>query len=67
VLQLLREDARTREIPVVVLSATEDHRILKRLLAKGARAYLTKPLDAQRLLNLLDEILPVPVAGEQRS
>jgi len=67
VMRLLREDARTKEIPIVVISATEDRRILKRLLAEGARAYLTKPLDAQRLLSLLDEILPVPVAGEQRS
>ncbi len=65
VMRLLQEDARTREIPIVVISATEDRRILKRLLAEGARAYLTKPLDAQRLLSLLDEILPVPVAGEQ--
>src|SRR3990172_5372788 len=67
VMRLLREDARTKEIPIVVISATEDRRILKRLLAEGARAYLTNPLDAQRLLSLLDEILPVPVAGEQRS
>jgi signal transduction histidine kinase len=67
VMRLLREDARTREIPIVVISATEDARILKHLIAEGARAYLTKPLDAQRLLTLVDEILPVPVAGEQRS
>ena len=67
VLRLMREDARTREIPVVVLTGTEDRRVLKRLLAAGARAYLTKPLDAQRLLALVEEILPVPVGGEQRS
>jgi DNA-binding response OmpR family regulator len=28
-----------------------------RLLAQGARAYLTKPLDLNELLSLLDEIL----------
>jgi CheY-like chemotaxis protein len=57
VLARLRDDARTRGIPVVILSADATPGQVTRLLAQGARAYLTKPLDLNELLSLLDEIL----------
>jgi PAS domain S-box-containing protein len=57
VLARLRDDARTRGIPVVILSADATPGQVTRLLAQGARAYLTKPLDLTELLSLLDEIL----------
>jgi PAS domain S-box-containing protein len=58
VLRRIREDPRTREIPVVVLSADATPGQIDRLLAMGARAYLTKPLDVRKLFTLLDETLP---------
>ncbi len=58
-LRILRDDPRTSWIPVVVISATTDPRAHDQLLAAGARACLTKPLDAQRLLGLLDEVIRV--------
>jgi CheY-like chemotaxis protein len=57
VLAMLREDPRTRDIPVVILSADAIPRDVSRLLAQGARAYLTKPLDVGALLTLLDDVL----------
>jgi PAS domain S-box-containing protein len=57
VLARLRDDVRTRAIPVVILSADATPGQVTRLLAQGARAYLTKPLDLNELLSLLDEIL----------
>jgi len=57
VLARLRADARTRGIPVVILSADATPGQATRLLAQGARAYLTKPLDLNELLSLLDGIL----------
>ena len=55
VLRRLWADTRTREIPVAVLSADATLSQSRRLIAAGARAYLTKPLDISRLLALLDE------------
>ncbi|MCI4364359.1 MAG: ATP-binding protein [Thermoplasmata archaeon] len=57
VLANLHRDPRTREIPVVILSADATPGQITRLLAQGARAYLTKPLDVKELLTLLDGLL----------
>ncbi|MGH2375335.1 MAG: response regulator, partial [bacterium] len=57
VLRLLREDPETAKIPVVVTSADATPGQIERLLAAGARAYLTKPLEVKKLFELLNEIL----------
>jgi PAS domain S-box-containing protein len=56
-LRLLREDERTRDIPVIVASAEASPGMIERLLAAGAVGYLTKPLDVNRLLGLVDELV----------
>jgi signal transduction histidine kinase/CheY-like chemotaxis protein len=53
----LRADPATRDIPVVVLSADATHGQVERLLANGARAYLTKPLDIGEFLAVVDDVL----------
>ncbi len=57
VLRRLREDAETRAIPVVVLSADATPGRVQRLLSAGARAYLGKPLEVTKIMDLLDEML----------
>lgn len=57
VLRELRGDPRTADIPVVVVSADATPGQIRRLLAQGARSYLTKPLDVGALRLLLDEVL----------
>jgi len=57
VLRQMRDDAILRETPVIVLSADATPGQIKRLLALGARAYLTKPLDVTRLLVEIDGAL----------
>lgn len=59
VLRRLWSSPMTRRIPVAVLSADATSRQSQRLLAAGAVAYLTKPLDLTHLLRLLDDTLPV--------
>lgn len=57
VMRCLRDDPRTRDIPVAILSADASVGQSRRLIATGARAYLTKPLDVSRMLALIDERL----------
>jgi PAS domain S-box-containing protein len=56
VLERLKADERTAGIPVVILSADARQGLTARLLAAGARTFLTKPLDVGELLKLLDQI-----------
>jgi CheY-like chemotaxis protein len=57
-LQELRRDDALGQTPVIILSADATPGQIKRLLAAGAQAYLTKPLDVQQLLSVLDAVLP---------
>jgi signal transduction histidine kinase/ActR/RegA family two-component response regulator len=60
VLALLKADERTRHIPVIVISADAMQTQIDRLLAAGARAYLTKPFDLAKFLEVLDQNLELP-------
>jgi CheY-like chemotaxis protein len=63
VLSRLQESARTKEIPVVIVSADATPKQVERLMAAGAKAYLTKPLNISQFLKTLDELLhPTSVA-----
>jgi signal transduction histidine kinase/ActR/RegA family two-component response regulator len=71
VLRELRADARTAPIPVVMVTADATPGQAQRLLALGARAVLTKPIDVQELLSVLDDVLADverdrPAAGSPR-
>jgi CheY-like chemotaxis protein/anti-sigma regulatory factor (Ser/Thr protein kinase) len=65
VLERLRLDTATRDIPVVVLSADATKRQFTQLQQMGVQDYLIKPIRVKRLLAVLDEHLenggrPVP-------
>jgi CheY-like chemotaxis protein len=57
VLEELRSDEATRAVPVIVLTADTARGQEARLLVAGALAYLTKPLDEELLLALVDEVM----------
>jgi signal transduction histidine kinase/ActR/RegA family two-component response regulator len=57
VLARLRQEPRTATIPVIVLSADATPGRIQRLLASGAKSYLTKPLDVDKFLWQIDDIL----------
>ena len=57
VLRRLRADARTREIPVVAVSANAMPDDLAQARAAGFADYLTKPLDLSLLLTTVDRML----------
>jgi CheY-like chemotaxis protein len=61
VLDRLRGEKWGREIPVVVLSADATPGLARNLAQHGASAHMTKPVDVQRLLDLVDDLLAAPV------
>ncbi len=58
-LRRLQADEKTRHIPVVMVSADATQGQVRRLLALGARSYLTKPLDLRVFLETFDDALAV--------
>jgi PAS domain S-box-containing protein len=57
VLVALKAEAATAQIPVVVLSADANQPQVRRMLTAGAARYLTKPVDLEEILALLDGTL----------
>jgi CheY-like chemotaxis protein len=57
VLRHLWEDPALRPIPVVMLTADATPAQMRRALASGAAAYLTKPLDLRKVLDTLDQMM----------
>ena len=56
-LRRLKADPAIQQIPVVVLSADATARQIKTLQDLGASAYLTKPIDADKFLSIIDGFL----------
>lgn len=66
VLRRLKADNRTRRIPVIVLTTTDDSREIKRCYELGCNAYMTKPVEygqfaeAIRKLGLFLSVVMIP-------
>jgi CheY-like chemotaxis protein len=66
VLQCMKADERTKHIPVVVLTTTDDHREVSRCYDLGCNVYVTKPVEytefseAIRKLGMFLSIVTVP-------
>jgi CheY-like chemotaxis protein len=66
VLTRLKADARTRHIPVIILTTTEEPYEIQRCYALGCNVYLTKPVEydqfaeAMRRLGLFLSIVKLP-------
>jgi CheY-like chemotaxis protein len=56
-LRMLKDDAATAAVPVVVVSADAVSARIKAALEAGAEQYLTKPVNVAELLRLIDELL----------
>ncbi|MEY2520397.1 MAG: hypothetical protein QOF24_2156 [Verrucomicrobiota bacterium] len=67
VLAQLKADHATRDIPVIVISADATAPQIKRLLAAGARAYLTKPLDIGEFFRVVEETISAADSDNQEA
>jgi len=56
-LEGLRDDERTHEIPCVVVTGMVDQETRERVLAAGAAAIVTKPFDPVRLVALIETLV----------
>ena len=66
VLERLRADASTANIPIVILSADATPGQVRKFRDAGANEYLTKPLDLKLLLTLIDNYLGVCRSRQRR-
>ena len=57
VLRELQADPRTEDIPVVVISADATAGQISRVMDRGARAYVTKPLEVRNSLQVVEGVL----------
>ena len=57
-LRLLQSEEKTKAIPVVIISADAMPHQLENILKEGARNYLTKPLDVNTFIKVVDEFIP---------
>lgn len=62
VLRRLRSDAATRPLPVIVVSASVREQDRARALEAGADAFVSKPIDFPRLLEVLSRWVAVESA-----
>jgi CheY-like chemotaxis protein len=66
VLQYMKADERTKRIPVIILTTTDDTREVARCYELGCNVYMTKPVDYQRFseairkLGLFLSVVSVP-------
>lgn len=67
VLAHLKSDDRTRSTPIFILTADATDKSKGELLEQGATKYLTKPIDIERFLSILDEYCPSPHLLDQES
>lgn len=58
--EAIKAHERTRQIPVVFLTASSDETSFNRALKVGARYYITKPFDVSELVWKLRRLLPDP-------
>jgi CheY-like chemotaxis protein len=56
-IKIIRSDALTHQIPIIVISAWSSASHKKRALAAGANEHLTPPVDIYRLIRIIERYL----------
>ena len=66
-LERLKASSKTVTIPVIVISGAEEDDIAERVEMLGAAAFVKKPVDAGRVVAMVEELLGVSEDGEKDS
>jgi len=56
VLRQIKSDPRSRQIPVLMLTTTDDVREIGRCYALGCNVYITKPVDPSRFIEAIQQL-----------
>jgi two-component system, response regulator len=56
ILKRIRENERTRRIPVVVLTSSSEDRDIERAYELGANSYIRKPVDSDHFLHSISQL-----------
>lgn len=56
VLKKLKEDAKFKHIPVVIITTTDDPREVKNCHALGCNSYVTKPIEYDRFVSAIKQL-----------
>jgi two-component system response regulator len=56
VLQRIRADARTRRLPVVILTSSDEERDLIEAYGRGANSYIRKPVDFAQFIDAVRQL-----------
>jgi CheY-like chemotaxis protein len=62
--EMLHQDPRFADIPIMIVSARDDHESREKAMALGAQDYLTKPFGVDELLVKIRELTVKPASGE---
>jgi DNA-binding response OmpR family regulator len=57
--KLLHEDSRFANIPIMIVSARDDHESKEKAIEAGAKDYLTKPFGVDDLIQKVKELTGV--------
>ncbi|MDP8233933.1 MAG: response regulator [Candidatus Saelkia tenebricola] len=57
--EILQRDKKTAQIPVIAITVLSSDEDVKRIKASGIRKYMVKPVDMDKLLTLIKEILKI--------
>ena len=60
----MASDELLRTIPVIVVSTDSSRSRVQKMLALGARGYITKPFLAEALRDEVEKVLSLPVAEQ---
>lgn len=57
VLEALKSDPETKDLPILVVSADATSKQMENILSKGANQYITKPINVGQLIKIFDQYL----------
>ena len=67
VVDCLRNNSDTREIPVIVLTGQRGPDVIQKIRRLHVQAFLTKPVPFERLLSLIEQYIPLRKHGFDQS